>query len=212
MSDATEDMEPEIYRFPDFFERLRQREALQTRDAVESETELDGLVYHHRGVQVPAGTAAFIWDPHDTDDEIFRLDTQAYGPRTIWADFDATMDWDVYLLLFEKGAAVAWMTDAEFEAEEAATYASKAAAILDGRFSFGTVFLFGPDWLEREDWALESTAPALIQRGDGKMFEPGTAAEFYEAKAAIPRELRRKDPEPAPEMLGLVDAQLSTTK
>lgn len=202
-------MEPEIYRFPEFFDRLERRGALNTRDAVESETDVDGLVYHHRGAQVPAELATFIWNPEGADDPTFRLEIAAVGPRTAWAEFDARMNWDVYLMLFEGGAVVTWMTDAEFDAEEADEFPSKARAILGGRFSFGTFFLFGPDWVEREEWARSSTAPALIQIGDGRVIDPSSAAEFYDAEEAIPTEFRRDAPQSAPEHLGLVDAGLA---
>ncbi|MFW6331172.1 MAG: hypothetical protein ACOC3J_05555, partial [Gemmatimonadota bacterium] len=70
-------------------------------------------------------------------------------------------------------------------------------------------FRFGPDWVEREEWALHSTAPAMIQTGDGQLLAPETPAEFYENAVAIPPELRPGDDEGAPEYLGLVDVGLS---
>ena len=201
----------EIYHFPDFFDRLQAKHRLEVRDAVTAETEIDGITYHHRGVQVPASTAAFVWDESAKAFPTFRLVVQALGPRTVWAEFDARMDWDVYLLLYEKGATVAWMSTSEFEEDEAGDFPSKHAAIKAGRFSFGTVFLVGPDWIEREDWALESTAPAAIQRGDGTMFAPYTAEEFYQASAAIPPEFHQDKTSPPPSYLGVTDASLTAT-
>lgn len=203
--------ETEIYQFPDFFERLEAKRRLEVRDAVTAETEIDGLTYHHRGIQVPASTAAFVRDEDDNGNPVFRLVVQALGPRSVWAEFDLDAEWDVYLLLYEAGATVAWMSTSEFETDESEHFPSKAAAIKSGRFSFGTAFLVGPDWIEREDWALESTAPAAIQRGDGTMFAPYTVDEFYQASAAIPPEFRREDPEPAPAYLGLTEASLEAT-
>ena len=203
MAKADED----IYRFPEFLPRLESRGALRIRDAVESETNVDGIVYHHRGVQIPAEGATFLWEP---DEETFRLEIEAIGPRSAWARFDATRTWDAYLSLYDGGAIVAWMTDEEFERDDADRFAGKAAAVRAGQFSFGAFFLFGPDWIERETWAIESTAPALLQLGDGTVLEPRDPDEFWEAEFAIPPELRSKNPEQAPAYLGLVDAGLRT--
>lgn len=195
----------ELYHFPEFFERLQSRGALRMRDAIESETEIDGIVYHHRGVQVPADGATFLWE-----DETFRLELETVGPRRAWARFDANRSWDVYLALFDGGAVVGWMTDAEFEAEEAEQFEGKATAIRAGHFSFGGLFVYGPDWIERETWALESTAPALLQFGDGTVLDPNNPDEFWEAEIAIPPELHRDDPQPAPEYLGVLEAEVRT--
>lgn len=211
MAGAEEEFERELYRFPSFLERLEAEGAIDVREVVTSETEIDGIVYHHRGVQVPAHTAMFAWEP-PTDDSSpprFSIESATVGPRSAWATFDATRDWDVYLLLFEGGAVVAWMTDAEFEAEEAEHFPSKAAAIRAGQFSFGAIFRFGPDWVERIDWAEESTAPAMIQLGDGRLLMPETEHEFHDHPEAIPVELRLSDPAAAPEHLGLVDVEIS---
>lgn len=207
MAQSSDQPEADIYRFPEFLERLSSRGALRIRDAVESETEVDGLVYHHRGVQVPAEDVTLIWEG---EDGTFRLEMDAVGPRRAWARFDADRNWDAYLSLYDGGAIVAWMTDEEFECEEADEFPGKAAAIRAGRFSFGSFFVFGPDWVERETWAIESTAPALLQFGDGSVLDPADPDEFWEATAGIPPELRREDPEPAPSYLGLVDAGLKT--
>lgn len=199
--------ESEIYRFPDFLERLASRGALRVQDAVQSETDVDGILYHHRGVQVPAEGATFLWEP---DEDAFRLEVEAIGPRSAWARFDATRSWDAYLARYDGGAIVSWMTDEEFEREEADMFPGKAAAIQAGRFSFGAFFVFGPDWIERETWAIESTAPALLQFGDGSILDADDPEEFWTATPGIPPELRRDDPEPAPRYLGLIDAGLRT--
>lgn len=204
---AESDMESEIYRFPEFFDRLEGRGMLRARDAVESETEVEGIVYHHRGVQLPANEVTYLWNPEGAESPTFRVEIDGVGPRRGWALFDATEAWDVYLMLYDGGAVVAWMSDSEFEAEEAERYPTKAQAISAGRFSFAAFFLFGPEWVEREDWAHTSQAPALIQLGDGRMLTPETVDEFYEADVAIPEELR-DDPEPAPAYFGVEDAGL----
>ena len=196
----------QTYRFPDFLERMKGRGALRLRDAVESETELDGIVYHQRGVQVPGEGGTFIWEP---ETNTFRLEIETIGPRRIWARFDADKQWDIYLALFDGGAIVGWMTDEEFDREESDHFPGKAAAIRAGRFSFGAFFIFGPDWIEREDWALESTAPALLQFSDGTILDAANPEEFWEAQVAIPAEFR-DDAAEIPEYLGLVDAELRT--
>jgi len=210
MASRTSGEPGDIYSFPEFFSRLESRTSLSVRDAVESETEIDGVVYHHRGVQVPGHDGLFVWEPATEESgPQFSFELNAVGPRTVWSVFDATMDWDIYLMLFDGGAVVAWMSDAEFEAEEAEEFEKKAAAIAAGRFSFGAIFQFGPDWVEREEWATESTAPAMIQLGNGELIVPHTEAEFYDNARAIPVELRRDTAQPPPEQLGLVDVELS---
>lgn len=198
------DTDETLYRFPEFFDRLQQRGALRLRDAVESETDVDGIVYHHRGVQVPASGATFLWEESD---ESFRIELETVGPRRGWARFDATAGWDVYLSLYDGGAIVGWMTNEEFAREEADQFSSKAAAIRAGQFSFGGFFLFGPDWVEREEWAIESTAPGLIQLGDGRVLNPPDAETFWKATEAIPDEFLEGT---APEHLGLREAELRT--
>ncbi len=199
---------PGIYRFPEFFDRLEARGSLRVQDAVESETEVDGLVYHHRGLQVPAHTVMFLLDP-ETTTESFRVEVAALGPRTAWAEFDRTAAWDVYLLLFDGGAVVTWVSDAEFAAEEAEQFDSKAEAVVTGRFSFGTFFLFGPDWVERETWAETSSAPGLLQVDTGQVLDPSTEEEFHELRAAIPPEFRRNANTDPPDYLGLLDCGLA---
>lgn len=199
--------ETELYRFPEFFERLEAQGLLRARDAIESETEVDGIVYHHRGLQMPAAEVTFIWNPEGADDPVFQADIHGLGERRGTVTFDARKSWDVFLMLYDGGACIAWMSDAEFDAEEAEHFPNKAKAFQAGRFSFAAVFLFGPDWVEREDWARESTAPAVLQLGDGRMVVPNTPAEFFEADVAIPEEFRDNDERPAP-YFGVVEATL----
>jgi hypothetical protein len=206
------EFEREVKTFPEFFERLEADGALDFWDAVNSETEIEGLVYHHRGVQVPSYDGRFVHEPAETSGRstpAFSAEFGTVGPRSVWATFDASMAWDVYLVLFEEGAAIAWMTDAEFEAEEADRFPSKALAVKAGQFSFGVLFRFGPDWVEREEWALSSSAPALIQLGDGRLLTPETESEFYGSAEAIPDEFRPARDTGAPPFCGLLDAGLS---
>ncbi|TKR25673.1 hypothetical protein [Natronomonas salsuginis] len=205
------EFEREIRSFPEFFDRLELQGALDIWDAVNSETEIEGLVYHHRGIQVPSYEGRFVYEPTDGeyDTQAFSIEFGTVGPRSVWAVFDGSLSWDIYLLLYEEGAVVAWMSDAEFEAEEAGRFRSKAAAVEAGQFTFGTFFRFGPDWVEREEWGLRSTAPAMIQTGDGQLLTPETESEFYENAHAIPDEFRPAVETGAPPFYGLLDAGLS---
>lgn len=206
------EFEREIKRFPEFFGRLEADGALDFWDAVTSETEIEGLVYHHRGVQVPSHEGRFVHEPAAESGRsvpAFSVEFGTVGPRSVWAVFDGSLSWDVYLVLFEEGAAVAWMSDEEFEAEEADRFRAKAHAVKAGQFSFGVLFRFGPDWVEREEWALSSSAPALIQLGDGQLLTPETESEFYANANAIPDEFRPATDRGAPPFCGLLDAGLS---
>lgn len=204
------EFERELRSFPEFFDRLETQGALDIWDAVNSETEIEGLVYHHRGVQVPSYEGRFVLEPDgEYDTPAFSIEFGTVGPRSVWAVFDRSLSWDIYLLLFEEGAVVAWMSDAEFEAEEATRFRSKAAAVEAGQFSFGVFFRFGPDWVEREEWGLKSTAPAMLQLGDGRLLTPETESEFYENAHAIPDEFRPAVEGNGPPFYGVLDADLS---
>ncbi len=203
--------EREIRSFPEFFDRLETQGALDFWDAVDSETEIEGLVYHHRGVQVPSYDGRFVFEPagKEREEPAFSVEFGTVGPRSVWAVFDRSRSWDVYLVLFEEGAVVAWMSDSEFEAEESNRFHSKAQAVKAGQFSFGVLFRFGPDWVELEEWALNSTAPALIQFGDGTLKTPETESAFYENAHAVPDEFRPAVDIGAAPFYGLREAELS---
>jgi hypothetical protein len=204
------EFERELQLFPEFFDRLEEQGALDLWDAVNSETEIEGLVYHHRGAQVPSYDGRFVLEPDDEHGTpAFSVEFGTVGSRSVWAVFDRELAWDVYLLLFEEGAIVAWMSDAEFEAEEADRFRSKPAAIEAGQFSFGVFFRFGPDWVEREEWGLSSGAPAMLQLGDGRLLTPETESEFYGNAHAIPDEFRPATETGAPPFHGLLEANLS---
>jgi len=205
------EFERELRSFPEFFDRLEASGALDLWDAVESETEIEGLVYHHRGVQVPSYDGRFVLEPagETRSEPAFSVEFGTVGPRSVWAVFDRNLSWDVYLVLYEEGAVVAWMSDAEFESEEAGRFRSKAAAVEAGQFSFGVFFRFGPDWVEREEWGQSSAAPAMLQLGDGRLLTPETESEFYGNPHAIPDEFRPAADGGAPSFCGLLDAELS---
>ena len=179
---------------------------MRARDAVEAYTEIEGLVYHHRGLQVPGYSVMFLTED---DPGTFRVEVGAVGPREAWTVFDASLAWEMYLMLFDGGAVAAWMSDKEFEVEEADRFESKAQAILAGRFSFAVFFLFGPDWVERESWAETSTAPALLQVGTGELLDPETKGEYDRLEEAIPEEFRTRTTEQAPSHLGVLDANVA---
>lgn len=205
------EFERKIRSFPEFFDRLEAQGALDFWDAVDSETEIEGLVYHHRGAQIPSYDGRFVLEPAGEGRETpaFSVEFGTVGSRSVWAVFDHTLSWDVYLLLYEEGAVVAWMSDAEFESEESAHFDSKARAVEAGQFSFGVFFRFGPDWVEREEWGKSSSAPAMLQLGDGRLLTPDTESEFYENAHAIPDEFRPAVDGNAPSFYGLLDAGLS---
>ncbi len=205
------EFEREIRSFPEFFDRLDAQGALDFWDAVDSETEIEGLVYHHRGVQVPSYDGRFVLEPdgEGRDGPAFSVEFGTVGPRSVWAVFDRSLSWDVYLVLYEEGAVVAWMSDAEFEAEESHRFRTKAQAVKAGQFSFGVFFRFGPDWVELEEWGLNSTAPALIQIGDGTLKTPETESAFYRNTRAIPDEFRPAVDIGAAPFYGLLEAELS---
>ena len=190
---------PELYRFPEFFDRLRTKGVMRTRDVIESEHENDGLVYHHRGLQVPATSVTFTLE----DESTFAVHVDGLGGRTVRVWFDLELAWDIYLILDPERPVVTWMSDEEYEAEEVDTFPSKSAAVQAGRFSYGTFVFHGDSWDGRRTWAANSTAPAILQLGDGRILDPVDEAAYRNANAAIPSEARSDNPSPAPEYLGV---------
>lgn len=205
---GAEDTTREVYNFETFFDRLENEGAIDVRDLTTSETEVDGLIFHHRGVQVPSHQVLFTWNENGDKPPTFTVDTSPLGPRTAWTTFDATKNWDLFLVLFDGGAVVAWMSDEEFTAEEASRFQSKSSAIGQGQFSFGVFFRFGPDWVEREEWAEQYDGPAMIQAGNGELIMD-TEYLFSAQTEAIPPELRTDSPETPPEYLGIEDVEVS---
>lgn len=193
-----------LYHLPEFLDRVRERGAHRVVDEVD--LDLGGVVYHHRGARVPAYDATFVWQGEDGQ---FELELDAVGPRSVWAVFDAERSWDVYLArVGGDQPCLIWMTDAEFETDEADEFESKQEAIAFGRFSFG-VYLHAPrTWDDVEDRARDTDAPLFVSRGDGRTFVPDE--HDLEAFAAVlPEELRPND-ETSPDYLGIVDAHVDT--
>jgi hypothetical protein len=191
-----------LYHLSDFLDRVRERGT----HGVSEEVDLDlgGVVYHHRGVRVPATGATFRWRG---DEDQFGLELDGVGSRSARVSFDADRSWDCYLVRTGGDQpCLVWMTDAEFRTEEADRFESKAEAAGRGRFSFG-VYLHAPwSWEAVAERARDTDAPLFVQRPGGRTFVPeeGDLAAFAEV---LPEELRPNDDRP-PEYLGVVDARV----
>lgn len=183
-----------LYHLPAFLDTLQ----AGARSIVEDvEGNVAGVLYHHRGARVPAHNATVV-----RNDDTFELELDAVGPRAAWAVFDADRAWDFYLSRTPGDAAcLAWMCDAEFEAEEAESFDSKQEAVGLGRFSFG-VYLHPPStWTDLEERARETDAPCFIQRPSGRTLVPEDSLTAYDD--VVPPELVDRS---HPDHLGLVDA------
>lgn len=207
MADARTDDEDWLYHIPEFLDQLRNSGA---EDIVEGlDIDIGGVLYHHRGVRMPAYNSTFIWrDDDETDGAVFELEIDAVGPRGIWAAFDADRDWDFFLSRPpQEQPCIAWMCDDEYYEEEADEFASKQEAVGLGRFSFG-IYLHSPEtWTEVEERARDTSAPCFIYRPSGRTLIPDEDAELDEYSDALPHELRPSEEEP-PDHLGLLNAQL----
>lgn len=205
--ERSEGSSPEVYRFPSFLDRLEDEGGLEVRGMVDSD--VDGVVYHHRGVRVPGYNATFVREEARSHAvPAFSVEIDAVGPRSAWAVFDATIGWDLFLVQYDGGVVLALLSDEEFGAEDAREYGTKAAAVGSGQFSFGIFLHSGGDWEQRADLLRESASPAIIQLGDGRVIVPESETQFYEQTEAIPVELREGD-ETAPDHLGLLEFHLS---
>jgi hypothetical protein len=189
-----------LYRFPKFDARLREQGALRVSAAIDAP--LGGVVYHHRGVRVPAHEATFV-----REDETFSLEVDAVGPRGAWAEFDAGATWDVFVAKRATTTPyLAWMCDAEFQREEASRLSDKREAVALGRFSFGC-YLHPPDtWAQHQRRASLSEAPFFLHRPDGRTVVPDATVGLEAYEDAIPAELRGEEPPPH---LGLRAAEAS---
>lgn len=188
-----------LYHLPAFLDRLHEVEAQSVLDSFDAR--LGGVLYHHRGARVPGYDATFI-----LGDGTFELEIDAVGDRAAWAVFDASADWDFYLSKTPGDAAcLAWMADAEFEAEEAETFETKTEAVGLGRFSFGLYLQPPGEWEALEERIRETDAPCLVHRPSGRMLVPeGPLAEY---EAVVPPELLDDGGGP-PDHLGLVEAHV----
>lgn len=189
-----------LYHLPKFLNQVRHE---GTNGVIETfDLDLAGIVYHHRGVRVPAYDARFVWRENEC---ILELD--AVGPRNAWVVFDTGRSWDFYLLRTGGDQpCLVWMTDAEFREEELGDFESKQEAVAMGRFSFG-LYLHAPwSWDEVESRALNTDAPLFVHRPDGRTFVP-EEHDLTEFAEILPEELRPNDETP-PVYLGIVDAHV----
>lgn len=190
-----------LYHLPEFLDRVRESSA---HDVVGSlDADVGGVLYHHRGVRVPGYNATFV-----RGTGVFELEIDAVGPRSAWAAFDASRNWDFYLSRAAGDApCLAWMSDAEFDADEAETFDTKEEAVGMGRFSFGLYLQSPPAWDDLEARTRETDAPCFIHRPSGPTIVPdGDLAEYAEG---VPAEFLPGDDEP-PDYLGLSEAHVST--
>lgn len=190
-----------IYRFPEFETRLRGRGALRVSEAIDAP--LGGVVYHHRGVRVPAHDVTFVWE-----EETFSVEVDAVGPRGAWATFETAAGWDVFAAKrTDSTPYVAWMCDAEFDREEADRATDKREAIGRGRFSFGCYVHPPETWAQKRRQASLSEAPFFLHRPDGRTVVPDANVGLEAYEEAIPPELRGGEP---PGQLGLRGAEIGT--
>ena len=200
---GSRDEEEWLYHLPEFLDRVREQGAHRVVESLD--VEVGGVLYHHRGARVPGHNATFVWDEGE---DTFELEIDAVGSRGAWAVFDADRGWDFYLVRASGDApCLVWMTDAEFDAEEADSFDRKESAVGTGRFSFGLYLQPPPTWDEIEERARESDAPCFVQRPSGRTIVPEDDLSAYES--VLPPELL-PDGDTPPERLGLVDAHLSS--
>ena len=185
-----------LFHLPSFFERVRAEGAQSVLETVEGR--FDGVLYHHRGVRVPGYDATFV----DHDDSV-ELVVDGVGDRAGWVRFDADRSWDAFFVQPPDDVPhFAWMTDAEFDREEAGDFTTKAEAVGLGRFSFG-IYLQPPTaWTDLEERARTVEAPCFVYRPGGRTLVPEGGLEEYEE--VVPPELLGDAP---PEHLGALEAE-----
>lgn len=192
-----------LYHLPEFLDRLRERGAHSVRENVE--VDLGGVVYHHRGARVPAYNATFLW-PEGAG--WFELELDAVGDRSAHFRFDATHDWDFFFTRAAGDApCLAWMSDAEFRAEEADEFADKQESMTLMRFSFG-LYLQSPDaWADVMDRAEETDAACFVYRPGGHTLVPETDIAEYDS--LLPPEILDTDEE-VPPYFGVLEATVES--
>ena len=202
----------DVSKFPDFFEHVQSQGGTTIReivDRIDADIDMDGAVYHDRGIRVPGYDVAFVPEPEGSRVvPAFSVEVQTIGPRSVWAVFDATLSWDVYLLQADDIAAIAWVSDEEYNAEEAGMFMSKHDALAAGRFSFGTFIYGGEDWDEQRELIEDTETPAFLQRDDGSVLVPTDQADFYNVVNSTPQEFRQNGGG-APSHLGLLELEVT---
>lgn len=210
LSESTEDDAPEteVYRYGDFLQRLDEQGGIDVQEMIDGN--VDGAVYHHRGVRVPGYNVTFVREEAGSQDvPAFSVEVDTVGPRRTWAIFDATRRWDVFLVQSDDGIIITWMSDDEFATEDAQWYDSKSDAVANGNFSFGIFVHAGEAWTQREQLLETHDTPAIIPHEDDQFAVPDTEEEFYEYLDISPGEFRARNSAQAPDHLGLLEFELS---
>ncbi|MFA9426305.1 hypothetical protein [Natronorubrum sp. A-ect3] len=201
-----------VSRFPTFVGHLEDEGAFSVRsivDQLEVDIDVDGIVYHDRGIRAPGYDATFVHEPSGARGRpAFSVEVDTIGPRNTWAVFDAQLGWDLYLLQTDDVAALAWVSDEEYKTEEATMFESKHDALAAGRFSFGVFLYSGSDWEERLERIQRTDAPAYLKRDDGTPMIPQSQSEFYDYVGSTPTEFRTTAGG-APEYLGVLELEVT---
>jgi len=184
----------DVSRFPDFLEHLEAEGGATVQgiiDRIDADIDMDGMAYHDRGIRAPGYDATFVPEPEGSRVlPAFSVEVHTIGPRSVWAVFDATRSWDFYLLQADDIAAIAWVSDEEFNAEEAGLFMSKHDALAAGRFSFGTFIYADEEWEEQRELIEGTDAPAFLQRDDGSTLVPTSQSDFYDVVNSTPEDFR----------------------
>ncbi|MFC6769539.1 hypothetical protein [Natrinema soli] len=202
----------DVSRFPDFLEHLESEGGATVQgiiDRIDADIDMDGMAYHDRGIRAPGYDATFVPEPEGAHIvPAFSVEVHTIGPRSVWAVFDATRSWDFYLLQADDIAAIAWVSDEEFNAEEAGLFMSKHDALAAGRFSFGTFVYAGEEWQEQRELIEGTDAPAFLRRDDGSTLVPTSQSDFYDVVNSTPEDFRTNGGG-APSHLGLLELEVT---
>lgn len=189
-----------LYHLPAFLERVQEEGAQDVVGSVPADVE--GVLYHHRGVRLPGHNATFVWQG-----DAVELAIDGVGERGAWITFEGNRSWDFFLSRTAGDApCLAWMTDAEYEAEEAETFDTKAAAVGMGRFSFGIYLQSPAAWSDLEEEARSRDTPFFIYRPGGRTLVPEGPLEAY--ADVLPAEVLSGGDDP-PDHLGLESVRLA---
>ncbi len=206
----------DVAQLPSFFDRLEDEGgisvmALLDEWAARGELDLEppGIVYHDRGIRAPGYDATFVHEPTGSRGRpAFSVEVDTIGPRNVWEKFDNTLSWDAYLVRMGELAALAWLSDEEYQVEEADQFSTKQEAVAAGRFSFG-VFLFDETgWNQRVERLRRTDAPAYLLQEDGEPMFPETQGEFYKFVNSTVTEFRTSGGN-APSYLGVLELEVT---
>lgn len=187
-----------LFHLPAFFEQVRTAGAQGVLENVDGQ--FDGVLYHHRGVRLPGYDATFVYH----DDGAYELVVDGVGDRASWIRFDADREWDVYFAQPPDDVPYfAWMSDEEYEVDEADEFDTKSEAVGLGRFSFGLYLQPPTAWEDLEDRVGETDAPFFVYRPSGRTLVP--EHELSEYEEVVPSELLGGE---VPDHLGVDDADV----